>query len=59
MKGQYCHCLRELQTQFYRVAICGMCTEEAAPENIKLWVVMVNCGQVDTRPRTGKLKSSD
>ena len=29
--------------------LCGMCTEEAAPENIKLWVVMVNCGQVDTR----------
>ena len=27
--------------------LCGMCTEEAAPENIKLWVVMVNCGQVD------------
>ena len=29
--------------------LCGLGTEEAAPENIKLWVVMVNCGQVDTR----------
>ena len=29
--------------------LCGMGIEETARENKMLWVVMVKCGQVDTR----------